>query len=224
MKICGIEDCNNKHMAKGYCCKHYSKYRQYGDPLKVVMRPKYHCKVDDCPNKHHSKGYCVIHYHKMIRSNNPPCKIEDCDQPRVGRGYCQKHYKRFNKYGDPLKTLKNQNPPKLCTIEGCNNPHDAKGMCNSHYMKEYTQNRRKTVISHYSQGGNCCECCGEDMYQFLTLDHINNDGAEHRKQIGGSHELVDWIIKNNYPAEFQILCQNCNVGKARNNGICPHKV
>ncbi len=32
-------------------------------------------------------------------------------------------------------------------------------------------------------GGYVCTCCGETRELFLTLDHINNDGAEHRKQL-----------------------------------------
>ena len=90
-------------------------------------------------------------------------------------------------------------------------------------MKHYTQGQRRNVISYYSNGENACKCCGLDVYEFLCVDHINNDGAEHRKQIGGSSELIKWIIKNNYPSGFQILCQNCNVGKSRNNGVCPHE-
>lgn len=30
---CSIDGCENKHQAKGYCDKHYSKLRRYGNPL-----------------------------------------------------------------------------------------------------------------------------------------------------------------------------------------------
>ena len=33
MRICKVQDCRNKFLAKGYCIKHYQKYRKYGDPL-----------------------------------------------------------------------------------------------------------------------------------------------------------------------------------------------
>lgn len=33
MRICKIDDCNYKHHANGYCSKHNSKFRLYGDPL-----------------------------------------------------------------------------------------------------------------------------------------------------------------------------------------------
>ena len=32
MRICKIIGCENKHIAKGYCNKHYLKFWEYGDP------------------------------------------------------------------------------------------------------------------------------------------------------------------------------------------------
>lgn len=94
---------------------------------------------------------------------------------------------------------------------------------------------RLKVIEYYSLGANCCNCCGESIIEFLTIDHVNNDGAKHRKamsdervinggkavsSIGGLH-IVYWLIKNGLPPGFQILCYNCN--SARRLGKCPHE-
>jgi hypothetical protein len=80
--------------------------------------------------------------------------------------------------------------------------------------------RRKLFI-HY---GEKCVCCGEKNDKFLTVDHIDGGGRRHRNEIsGGAKGLYRWIIKNNYPKNFQILCYNCNCGKERNNGKCPHE-
>lgn len=75
-------------------------------------------------------------------------------------------------------------------------------------------------------GGYKCVCCGEEEKIFLTLDHINNDGAKHRKAIGirGGIGIYTWIRKNNFPDGFQVLCFNCNHGKQLNKGICPHQL
>ena len=78
---------------------------------------------------------------------------------------------------------------------------------------------RNLVFDHY---GRTCICCGESEFRFLTIDHINNDGATHRKAIGGN--LYSWLIKNQFPDGFQVLCFNCNHGKHLNGGICPHQV
>jgi|APLak6261660231_1056022.scaffolds.fasta_scaffold00088_20 hypothetical protein len=75
-------------------------------------------------------------------------------------------------------------------------------------------------------GGYKCACCGETQKLFLSIDHVLNDGNEHRKinaNAAGGDRIYRWLKKNNYPKDFQILCMNCNTGKHRNNGICPHK-
>lgn len=71
-------------------------------------------------------------------------------------------------------------------------------------------------------GGYVCRCCGETTEQFLSIDHVNNDGANHRKDVE-RRKLYHWLRDNNFPDGFQVLCMNCNFGKARNNGICPHQ-
>ena len=73
-------------------------------------------------------------------------------------------------------------------------------------------------------GGWKCACCGETEKLFLTIDHVLNDGAVHRKDIGhGSIRTYRWLRKNNFPKGFQVLCMNCNFGKRMNNGRCPHQ-
>lgn len=80
---------------------------------------------------------------------------------------------------------------------------------------------RDLVINHYSSGTPQCVCCGENIVQFLTIDHVNNDGAKHRKNI--KTDLCRWIVNNKFPSGFQLMCYNCNCGRAHNNNICPHK-
>lgn len=80
---------------------------------------------------------------------------------------------------------------------------------------------------HY---GNKCSCCGEENKLFLTIDHINNDGYKLRPRNNKgktkalfSHHYYKDIIKHNFPTDLQLLCWNCNCGRQRNKGICPHK-
>ena len=94
--------------------------------------------------------------------------------------------------------------------------------------REYWAAERHRAMMAY--GGYHCACCGETEPMFLSLDHVNNDGAEHRRELGydgngkgASSATLSWLRKNNYPEGFQILCMNCNCGKARNGGVCPHK-
>lgn len=82
---------------------------------------------------------------------------------------------------------------------------------------------RQRVLQHY--GGKCVCCCEADL-RFLTLDHVNDDGSSHRKDITvvyGGYAIISWAIKNNFPPTLQVLCFNCNCGKQINGGVCPHK-
>ena len=86
---------------------------------------------------------------------------------------------------------------------------------------------KQKVLDKY---GNCCACCNETTYWFLTVDHVNGDGAEHRRQLRpktkGSpprRTLYSAVLKDPDPSRYQILCWNCNCGRQLNGGICPHK-
>ena len=98
---------------------------------------------------------------------------------------------------------------------------------NKHKTQEYEKiqraKTRKIVLEHYGGIPPKCACCGEGQMEFLCIDHINNDGSNHRKRIGiTSGHLASWIIKNKFPELFQILCHNCNNAKGF-YGKCPHK-
>lgn len=86
-----------------------------------------------------------------------------------------------------------------------------------------TAELRKQVFAAY--GGTVCACCGETEPLFLTIDHVDNNGAEMRRD--GTHSrggtaFYQWLRKSGFPAGFQVLCMNCNLGKHRNGGKCPH--
>ena len=88
--------------------------------------------------------------------------------------------------------------------------------------KERYLERKKLVYDHY---GAMCKCCGEKNIMFLTVDHVNNDGNLSKTKKGYRRcgiYLYDLIINEAFPESYQLLCYNCNCGKHRNNGICPH--
>ena len=82
----------------------------------------------------------------------------------------------------------------------------------------------------YAAYGNRCACCGETEPMFLSIDHVHNDGNERRKALrygfgrrAGGVRLYTTIAELGFPDTYQILCMNCNWGKARNDGVCPHE-
>lgn len=79
---------------------------------------------------------------------------------------------------------------------------------------------RREVIAAY---GGKCSCCDEATFEFLSLDHVNNDGAQHRRELGanGGTTVMAWARRNGYPPSLQILCHNCHGAKSW-HGRCPH--
>ena len=90
------------------------------------------------------------------------------------------------------------------------------------YQQRYRLKLRLEVFSNY---GGVCSCCGETNEPFLTIDHISNDGAAHRRSINQTSNLTTyrWLIANNYPQIVQVLCWNCNLAK-QIYGACPHQL
>jgi len=85
----------------------------------------------------------------------------------------------------------------------------------------YNKNRRIKIVRLL--GGKCI-CCGESHIEFLSAQHKNNDGANHRREIG-SGSTYNWILKNIEEAKkiIELMCMNCNTSNGF-FGYCPHKV
>lgn len=90
------------------------------------------------------------------------------------------------------------------------------------YLRKYRRRDKLIVLIHYSGNPPKCQCCGENHIEFLTIDHINNDGAKDRKKGLMGHVFYKWLIKNGFPEGYRILCYNCNCSLGH-LGYCPHK-
>lgn len=93
------------------------------------------------------------------------------------------------------------------------------------YSRSYLTKLKRQTMDAY---GGKCACCSETEISFLTLDHVNDDGAEHRRQLGKALQAAGavtyrWARDNGYPDTLQVLCFNCQWGKRLNGGICPHR-
>jgi hypothetical protein len=86
----------------------------------------------------------------------------------------------------------------------------------------YRDRLKLTVMKHYGEGVVACKTCGEKDIDCLVLDHVNNDGAAHRKLLGVScrgHSagirIYEALSAAKFPAHvlLQVLCANCNLKK-----------
>ena len=80
-----------------------------------------------------------------------------------------------------------------------------------------------------------CTCCGERQPEFLTVDHVRNDGYKNRSASGHRNPYPAYReIKRGFESgqvsevqrikrKYQILCWNCNASKRHRSGLCVHK-
>ena len=104
----------------------------------------------------------------------------------------------------------------------------------------YAQNKQKLNQKHrqYVRNlkvevkkllGGKCACCGEEEFEFLNVDHVNNDGSVERhgrKTRPNLHYYLEIkkCMKEGTPVtRYQLLCCNCNYSKHLGNGTCVHK-
>lgn len=72
---------------------------------------------------------------------------------------------------------------------------------------ERTKRKKEKLVRHYSKGTMKCESCGFSDIRALNIDRIDNSGHEHRKTVDN---VYDWLIRENFPEGFAVLCSNCN--------------
>jgi hypothetical protein len=101
-------------------------------------------------------------------------------------------------------------------------PPNKTGSSRYEYMRGLRLEVKHSLLKYY--GGNTpkCVCCKQAQLEFLSLDHINGGGKKHQRDVGRGSTFYRWIIDNNYPSIFQVMCHNCNHAKGSNK-TCPHK-
>jgi hypothetical protein len=120
VKVCSIERCGQKAIARGWCNKHWARWRNNGDPLLLRNKPKTSrngkCHVDGCNRDIMNLGYCATHYSRYRRHGHPQenvpilpknplpdsCSIPSCQEAPLARSMCRKHWSRWRTHGDPL--------------------------------------------------------------------------------------------------------------------------
>lgn len=161
-------------------------------------------------------------------------------EPEPGRKKCTECLAKF--VAGHAKWRENKKSKKQCYFCGKDNDRFPKVYCSVCAGKGRLKRLRDKMDAFNAYGGPICKCCGESILEFLSIDHVNNDGAEHRRQVSrdgeGYHKrskgwskkwlgrgvaIYAWLKRNNYPEGFQVLCMNCNFAKGK-FGYCPHKV
>lgn len=166
---------------------------------------------------------------------------------RIARGVCgecgansiKPPMKRCDRCLERLKKAQQKHRDKLKSDSlcySCKVPLEKSGYCQScrevlkvankklgpEYHRQTTKkSREKLRLDVVTAYGGKCKCCGVEELVFLTIDHIDGNGGQHRKELGSNTAVYAWLRQNNYPEGFQVLCWNCNWAKW--HGGCPHQ-
>jgi hypothetical protein len=62
----------------------------------------------------------------------------------------------------------------------------------------------------------------------LTIDHINGDGARHRRELfgtnaGDTYPFYVWLVRQGFPPGYQTLCHTCNLSKGNSERCYLHR-
>ena len=158
-RTCSIEDCGATHYGRGFCQKHYHRWRRHADPH--FERPK---------------------------ATPSPCSVEGCDKftglPGTARGLCSAHYWKWQTYGDPLGAAPPR--PDECVIEGCDADVYGHGWCSRHYTRWRRYGSPEARMpGDVVDGKRICPTCAEDKprtcefwYSGSTEDGFANECKE----------------------------------------------
>lgn len=167
-------------------------------------------KCDQCKS--------MLKKRRAKRADAGLCDYAACaNQRALGKTMCEQHLQQV---GSSIVALRRKRKMiGLCVCGKCPPlPNTSRCATCQARIIELRKTKRDRVFNHY--GGYICKCCGETIELFLTIDHINGGGNNHRKKIG--KKIINWLIRNDLPPGYQVLCFNCNCGRSKNNGICPH--
>ncbi len=234
------KECRIKYFKKksvGPCLKCGSKTTYItpkGNPVWFPKKGGNWCK--SCYGKSMKKGHCVLcsrkeskQWYKVEKGKIcNPCyakqivsgKCDDCGTTKArswttkyGKTRCDLCYAKVKKPGhcDFCGTKSSQS---------WFNDYEKRSCRNCHATKNTTQ-LKIDAFKHYTNNGKI-ECNARDCHisdiDMLTIDHIKNDGAKHRKQLRGnkrgSGPIYRELKKQGYKDKnYQILCWNHNLKK-----------
>ena len=136
---------------------------------------------------------CAKRSNASFRRNREKGLCERCGKvpPRDGRLTCAECAKTQNE----VRRRANQKRKKCGLCTACGQAPPRLGMYVCLACAEKSKERKQTYKdrAYQAYGGYVCRCCGETRKPFLTIDHIDGGGAQHRKQICNSH-MHYWLF------------------------------
>lgn len=134
-RTCDRAGCSDRHLAHGFCRRHYAEARDAGE----IPAPR--CSNDGCARAAVARGLCMPHY-RQARAAEPEgaplwqawargriCSVEDCDSRAQSAGLCATHRRRQRLYGSPTG---GPELAPLCAHAGCQRRPRSGDRCHHH--------------------------------------------------------------------------------------------
>jgi hypothetical protein len=67
---CSIDGCNETARKRGWCTRHYERWRRNGDPT-AYLRVRNTCTIEGCNDFVTGRGWCRMHYSRWRRTGDP---------------------------------------------------------------------------------------------------------------------------------------------------------
>ena len=169
-----------------------------------MIKKKWHARGERC-------GSCAVCGKRFIRtgSDHRYCKVCSYEKRLMAVRDCAK-WRREHNHDEVLKKQREYQRKRRK-----NNPifyEKQRISANSSNLR-----LKIRVLTHYGKRGTlmCCwRSCGISDVDCLSLDHVANDGAPHRKTTGGGGVAAfRWAERAGFPSGFQTLCFNHQMKK-----------
>ena len=251
VRTCSSKNCKGKYFAKGFCRRHYRqipevkvKEKEYSKKRNQMpevrakqkaskMTPEYKAKHSEYMQEYNRRPEVRKKKREFNQTPERKAQIKEYKQrPEVkakNRAYSQRPENKAK------QKARDSRPDAVARRKALYSTPEYKAKRKSNRNSE-----RLEVLQYYSKllsksNIPCCRCCGENFHiDFLAVDHIAGIKkmdfepelvkSGYSSSMGGTN-LMHWIIANNFPTGFQILCHNCNVAKgySKNKNKCPHE-
>jgi hypothetical protein len=183
------------------------------------------CQTTGCTNKAPAGKRCCDSCRQKTRENNTRRRAA-----RNAQGLCSQCNKRPFEAGKTMCSDCLSKMRKLCLNRNhrlkadgicvqCGKKETVKGapsrqLCRSCYEAVRVSRRKLRDEVFAAYGGPICVGCNETD-DILQIDHIDGNGGEHRRAIGGPAKFYQWLRDNGFPKGFRVLCPSCNIRALR---------
>lgn len=136
MKTCSVEGCGLPHLAKGFCNRHWLRWKRNGDPNITKRNVNGVGYINQYGYRQHRINDRLVMEHRLIM------------QGHLGRMLMPEeivHHINGNPIDNRIENLQllpNQSahvrihhPERFCSMPGCESKHYGLGLCNMHYQR-----------------------------------------------------------------------------------------